>query len=103
MTIKEKLNRERIHPVPGYKDSENMWHRLANIEKEPIPNPNKHANKKSVYTIQVQDKIFRLRKNPAYTGPLNLPELPPDPVELLAKEQEAELLVQDDTLGEANG
>ena len=112
MTIKEKLNRSRIHPVPGYSDSENMWQRLANIEKEAIPNPNKHPNNKSLYTIQVQDKIFRMRKNPAYTGPLNLPELPPDPVELLAQEQEAQAIrlsdedkehEKQDFLGGANG
>ena len=30
----------------------------------------------------MQDKVFKLKKNPAYTGPLNLPVLPdlhPDP------------------------
>ena len=33
-------------------------------------------NKRSQYIIQVNDKIFKLRKNPAYTGILDLPELP---------------------------
>ena len=37
MTIKEKLNRNRVYPVPGYSDSQNMWTRLGNIEKDPIP------------------------------------------------------------------
>ena len=53
MTIKEKLNRGRINPVPGYNDSENMWHKLQNLEKESIPNPNKYINNKSVYSIMV--------------------------------------------------
>ena len=85
MTIKEKLSRStRSHPVPGYADSENMWHRLVNLEKDNVANVTRHPNKKSLYTIQVQDKVFKLRKNPIYTGALNLPELEPDPAELLA-------------------
>ena len=75
MTIKEKLGRGRVHPVPGYGDGENMWQRLINLEKETISNVAKFPNNKSTYTIQVQDKIFKMRKNPAYHGPLNLPEL----------------------------
>ena len=43
----------------------------------------------------MQDKVFKMRKNPAYTGPLNLPELQPDPNE--AKEVIAE---GEDELGE---
>ena len=84
MTIKEKLSRGRTHPVPGYADSESMWQRLVNLEKETISNVTRFPNNKSKYTLQVQDKIFKMRKNPGYTGPLNLPELQPDPAELLA-------------------
>lgn len=84
MTIKEKLSRGRIHPVSGYSDTENMWQRLANLEKDTISNATRYPNKKSKYVLQVQDKVFKMRKNPAYTGPLNLPELQPDPAELLA-------------------
>ena len=81
MTIKEKLSRGRIHSVPGYSDSENMWQRLTNLEKETISNVTRYPNNKSTYMLQVQDKVFKMRKNPAYTGPLNLPELQPDPAE----------------------
>jgi len=84
-TIKEKLGRGRCNPVPGYIDSENMWHKLGNLEKDLNSNVTRHGNKKSVYTVQVHDKVFKLRKNPAYTGPLNLPVLQPDPSEILAK------------------
>ena len=89
MTIKEKLGRGRYYPVPGYSDTENMWHRLGNMDKDPIPNVTRHGNKKSVFTVQVQDKIFKLRKNPAYTGSLNLPVVQPDPSELIAKQDDA--------------
>lgn len=34
--------------------------------------------------------MFKMRKNPAYTGPLNLPFLQPDPDELLAEKAIAE-------------
>ena len=75
MTIKEKLGRGRVNPVPGYPDSESMWYKLANIEKDNLSTVTRHPNNKSVYTVLVQDKVFKLRKNPTYTGPLNLPEL----------------------------
>ena len=84
MTIKEKLGRGRIHPVPGYSDSENMWHKLVNLERDTISNVCRYPNNQSMYTIQVHDKVFKLRKNAAYTKPFVLPELEPDPAELLA-------------------
>ena len=89
MTIKEKLSSTngRVNPVPGYPDSENMWRKLVNLEKDPISTVSRHPNNKSVFTIQVHDKVFKLKKNPAYTGPLNLPELQPDPAEALASEE----------------
>ena len=75
-----------------------MWPRLGNIEKDPIPNSTKYPNKKSVFLLQVQDKVFKMRKNPLYTGPLNLPELEPDPDEVTAPDAIAE---EDDVLAEA--
>ena len=42
MTIKEKLNRGRVHSVPGYNDSENMWYKIISLEKDSVPNPNKY-------------------------------------------------------------
>ena len=97
MTIKEKLSRGRVHPVAGYSDGENMWHKLANLEKDKETNVNKYPNNKSLYTIQVHDKTFKLRKNPVYTGPMNLPELQPDPAELLLAQEAADLNVAADT------
>ena len=79
---KAATNNKRIHPVTGYSDTENMWQKLANIEKDVVPSMNKYPNKKSQFIVQVHDKIFRLKKNPAYTGKLDLPILPdmvPDP------------------------
>ena len=77
--IKEKtgranIDKKRIHPVTGYTDSENMWMKIGNLEKD-LNNTNKYPNKRSQYIVQVNDKIFKLRKNPAYTGILDLPEL----------------------------
>ena len=81
MTIKEKFNRGRIHPVQGYSDQENMWTKLANIEKDSLSTATRYPNSKSQFIVQVHDKVFKLRKNPAYTGALDLPELKPDPAE----------------------
>jgi len=53
MTIKEKLSRNRVYPVPGYNDASNMWHRIGNVEKDPIPTSAKFPNNKSVYMLQV--------------------------------------------------
>lgn len=51
MTIKEKLSRSRVHPVPGYSDGENMWFKLMNLDKDPVANVTKYPNKKSTYII----------------------------------------------------
>jgi len=77
-----------------------MWNRIGNIEKDPIPSTIKFPNKKSLYVLQVQDKVFKMRKNPAYTGPLNLPELPADPVEETANQPEG-IVEEDDDVGGA--
>ena len=52
-TIKEKQSRNRIHPVPNYSDSENMWQKLVNLEKDPICTITRHPNNKSMFSIQV--------------------------------------------------
>ena len=39
-----------------------------------------------------------MRKNPAYTGPLNLPEMEPEPDEIIAPDA---IVEEDDALGEA--
>jgi hypothetical protein len=51
--------------VPGYSDTDNMWVKLMNIEKQEYFST-KFPNDKSLVTIQVSDRIFKLRKNPHY-------------------------------------
>lgn len=65
----------RIHPVKGYTDSENMWEKLLNIEKMPIcPScPLRFQNNKHRFNIAIQDKVFKIKKNPTYT-PYKEPE-----------------------------
>lgn len=60
---------KRIHPVPGYSNTENMWEKLLNLEKVPVcpPCPLKYQNHKDRFNIAVQDKIFKIKKNPNYT------------------------------------
>lgn len=82
--------------MPGYPDGENMWQKLLNLEKDPVSTVTRHPNNKSTYILQVQDKVFKMRKNPAYTGPLNLPILQPDPDE--AQGQEA--IAEEETFGD---
>ena len=67
----------RIHPVKGYSDTENMWEKMLNIEKTTVcPNhPPRYWNNKNRYNIAVQEKIFKIKKNPTYM-PYNIPEKP---------------------------
>ena len=67
----------RIHPVPGYSDTENMWEKMLNLEKTPVcpPQPVRFCNNKNRFNIAVQEKIFKIKKNPCYT-PYNKPEKP---------------------------
>ena len=44
-------NNKRVHPVTGYADSENMWQKLASLEKDNIPAKNKYPNKRSQFVI----------------------------------------------------
>lgn len=54
----------RIHPVPGYADSENMWTRLCNLDS-PSPAPaNQFKNHRSLVKLNVSDKMFKMKKNP---------------------------------------
>ena len=65
---KQRKAQKRIHPVEGYSDGENMWEKLINVEKVqncPPTHP-KNANNKNRYTISVQDRVFKIKKNPLY-------------------------------------
>jgi hypothetical protein len=56
----------RIHPVPGYPDSENMWEKLWNLEK-PDALVTKYPNSRSEFLFQVNDsRQFKIKKNPLY-------------------------------------
>lgn len=61
-------NAKRIHPVPGYSDTENMWEKLLNLERTVAcpPPPTGCLNNKNRFNIAVQDKIFKIKKNPSY-------------------------------------
>ena len=48
---KTASNNKRIHPVTGYSDTENMWQKLANIEKDVVQSMNKYPNKKSQFIV----------------------------------------------------
>ena len=77
---------KQTHPVPGYSDAENMWVKLCNIDKyEPEPPQKKHyVNDKSFVSIQVSDRVFKVKKNPLYRDNTKLMEIlreylpPPD-------------------------
>ena len=51
--------------MPGYPDNENMWVKLCNIEKDE-KHTNKFPNGRSMVTVQVCDRVFKLKKNPLY-------------------------------------
>ena len=70
----EPTNMSRVHPVTGYSDTENMWVKLCNVEKN-VQVENRYQNDKSLTTIQVSDKIFKLKKNPLYKDFPKLSEL----------------------------
>jgi hypothetical protein len=65
---KQRKALKRIHPVDGYSDSENMWEKLINIEKcqHCPPTHPRDSNNKNRYTIAVQDRVFKIKKNPFY-------------------------------------
>ena len=44
-----ELYAKRIHPVNGYNDAENMWHKIANIDSPSFSNSNKFQNKRSMF------------------------------------------------------
>ena len=70
----EPINMSRVHPVEGYSDSENMWVKLCNCIKD-HPVENKHQNGNSMVTMQVDGKVFKLKKNPFYKDFPKLSEL----------------------------
>ena len=68
------ISMSRIHPVAGYSDTENMWVKICNIDKEEKIG-NKYQNDKSMVQIQVSDKVFKIKKNPLYKDQSRLAEL----------------------------
>jgi hypothetical protein len=62
----DNLNKKsRIHHVPNYPDSGNMWEKLMCLDKdEKIVT--KYPNGRSMFTVQVSERIFKLKKNPLY-------------------------------------
>ena len=54
--------------MPGHSDTENMWEKLLNLEKVAVcPQlPPRYQNNKSRYSIAVQEKVFKIKKNPCY-------------------------------------
>ena len=62
----ENLNKNsRIHPVPHYSDTVNMWEKLCCLDKEE-KNVTRYPNGRSMFTVQVSERIFKLKKNPLY-------------------------------------
>jgi len=56
----------RIHPVPGYPDSENMWERVWNLEK-PDTLTTKYPNHRSEFLFSVnENRQFKVKRNPLY-------------------------------------
>ena len=56
----------RIHPVPGYSDSENMWERVWNLEK-PDTLTTKYPNHRSEFLFSVnENRQFKVKRNPLY-------------------------------------
>ena len=66
--IKQEKARRRIHPVKGYPDNVNMWEKLLNIEKQSTwPScEHRNTNNRNRYTISVQDRMFKIKKNATY-------------------------------------
>jgi hypothetical protein len=46
----DETNMSRVHPIPNYSDTENMWVKLCNVEK-PHPVDNKYQNDLSLTTV----------------------------------------------------
>ena len=65
---KAKKAQKRIYPVEGYYDHENMWEKLINVDKCGTCPPSDHklSNNRNRYVIAVQDKMFKIKKNPVY-------------------------------------
>jgi hypothetical protein len=54
-----------VHPVEGYSNTENMWEKLWNMEKSEAA-PNKYSNFRSEFNIIINDKQFKIKKNPLF-------------------------------------
>jgi hypothetical protein len=58
-------NNSRIHPIPGYSNTENLWEKINNLEKAEMP-PNKHSNHLSEFLITVNERQLKLKRNPLF-------------------------------------
>ena len=54
--------------MEGYPDNQNMWEKLMNVDKTPnYPSTvHKYTNNRHQFLITVQDKVFKIKKNPGY-------------------------------------
>jgi hypothetical protein len=52
----------RIHPMPGYSNTENLWEKITNLERTEMP-PNKHSNHFSEFVITVNERQLKLKRN----------------------------------------
>ena len=56
----------RIHPVPGYSDTENMWEKVWSLEKSDVYTT-KYPNHRSEFLFSVNDsRSLKLKRNPLY-------------------------------------
>ena len=83
--------KSRIHPVTNYADSVNMWEKLFCLEKEE-KNVTRYPNGRSMFTIQVSERIFKLKKNPLYQNNTKLIQLLKS---VVSEEQETEFSMMD--------
>lgn len=51
--------------MEGYSDTESMWEKIWNMEKSDAA-PNKYPNSRSEFIINVNDKQFKIKKNPLF-------------------------------------
>ena len=57
----------RIHPVDGYSNSENMWEKIWNLEKQTEQQvPNKYPNYRSEFIVSCNNKQFKIKRNPLF-------------------------------------
>lgn len=62
---KEVNKNSRIHPVPGYSNTENMWEKIWNLDKPDLAT-NRYPNHLSEYFLHASEKLLKVKKNPLY-------------------------------------